>query len=57
MTSYKNPFRSCKYFDSQFAHLVPNNVFCKSYGFETGGDRHSVSDLTGFDSILDLQHV
>jgi hypothetical protein len=57
MTSYKNPFLSSKYFASQFALFVPSNVFCKSYGFETGGDSRSVSDLTCLDSILDLQHV
>ena len=57
MPSYKNPFRSSKYFASQSAHFVPNNVFFKSYCFENGGHRRSVSDLTCVDSILDTQHV
>jgi hypothetical protein len=55
--SYKNSFHSSKYFASQFEHFVPSNVFCKSNGFETGGDRCSVSDLTCVDSILYLQHM
>jgi len=57
ITSYKNPFRSSKYFASQFAHFVPNNVLFKSYGFETGDHRLSVSDLICVGNILDMQHV
>jgi hypothetical protein len=43
MTSFKNSFHPSTYIASQLGHFVPNNVFCKSYGIETGGDRYSVS--------------